>query len=179
MEKLRIGLVGCGNMMNVHAAAVNEVKDVEVVAVCDIVPENAQKVAAVLNDPYVTTDYTTMVDKIDAVMIALPHDLHYECGMFFAQKKKHVLMEKPLCNTEAECLRLIETCEENGVVLMCAYPVRYWQGIRKLKELVDSGDYGRIMQMSIWTEQLTGVDIPIWISVSGRWSAVQSWLPLY
>ena len=171
MEKLRIGLVGCGNMMNVHAAAVNEVKDVEVVAVCDIVPENAQKVAAVLNDPYITTDYTTMVDKIDAVMIALPHDLHYECGMFFARKKKHILMEKPLCNSEEECLSLIETCEQMGVTLMCAYPVRFWPGIRKLKDLVDSGEYGKVIQMSIWTEQLTGanweeLDKPAWLSTA-------------
>ena len=93
---------------------------------------------------------------VDAVLIALPHDLHYECGMFFALHKKHVLMEKPLCNTEEECLNLIKTCEDNHVTLMCAYPVRYWPGVVKLKELIDSGSYGEIIQMSIWTEQLTG-----------------------
>ena len=47
-------------------------------------------------------------------------------------------MEKPLCNTEEECVRLIETCEKNEVTLMCAYPVRYWPGIVKLKELIDT-----------------------------------------
>ena len=63
-------------------------------------------------------------------------------------------MEKPLCNTEEECLSLIRICEEHHVVLMCAYPVRFWPGIVRLKELIDSGDYGEIIQMSIWTEQL-------------------------
>jgi len=92
---------------------------------------------------------------VDAVLVALPHDLHYECGMFFARQKKHILMEKPLCNSEEECVRLIETCEEEGVVLMCAYPVRYWPGIVKLKELLDSGEYGKAFMMSVWTEQLT------------------------
>jgi predicted dehydrogenase len=38
---------------------------------------------------------------------------------------------------------------------MCAYPVRYWPGIVKLKELLDSGEYGKIFMMSVWTEQLT------------------------
>ena len=38
---------------------------------------------------------------------------------------------------------------------MCAYPVRYWPGIVKLKELIDSGDYGKVIMMSVWTEQLT------------------------
>ncbi len=159
MEKLKIGLIGCGSMMANHARAVDRVESVEIVAVCDTVLENAKAVAQVLNNPYITTEYETMVDLVDAVLIALPHDLHYECGMFFARKKKHILMEKPLCNTEEECLSLIETCEKMGVTLMCAYPVRFWPGMRKLKELVDSGEYGKVMQMSIWTEQLTGANI--------------------
>ena len=156
MEPIRVGLIGCGGMMRSHAAGVNLVEDIEIVAVCDVVRERAERVAEVLNNPYVTTDYHDMVDKVDAVLIALPHDLHYECGVFFARNKKHVLMEKPLCNTEEECVSLIDICHENGVTLMCAYPVRYWPGVVKLKELIDSGEYGEIMQMSIWTEQLTG-----------------------
>jgi predicted dehydrogenase len=111
------------------------------------------------NSPKVYTNYREMVDDVDAVMIALPHDLHFECGMFFAQHNKHILMEKPLCNTERECELLIEACEERNLKLMCAYPVRFWTGIVKLKELIDSGEYGEIIQMSIWTEQLTGAEL--------------------
>ncbi|MBQ9859571.1 MAG: Gfo/Idh/MocA family oxidoreductase [Clostridia bacterium] len=158
MEKLRLGLIGCGGMMELHAQSVHEcTKELEITAVCDIIRERAEKVAAVLNNPYITTDYTDMLDYVDAVLVALPHDLHYECGVFFAHNKKHVLMEKPLANSEEECLRLIQVCEEEGVTLMCAYPVRYWPGVVKLKELVDSGEYGKVMQMSIWTEQLTNL----------------------
>lgn len=155
MEKLKLGLIGCGGMMKNHARAVNSVETVEIVAVCDIIRERADEVATVLNAPFITTDFTEMLDYVDAVLVALPHDLHYECGMFFARHGKHVLMEKPLCNTEEECLGLIKTCEENNVTLMCAYPVRFWPGIVKLKEMVDSGEYGRVIQMSVWTEQLT------------------------
>lgn len=156
MEKIRFGLIGCGGMMKNHAAAINKLQDeLEITAVCDVVLERAQSVAEVLNDPYVTTDYTTMLPYVDAVLVVLPHDLHFECGMFFAENNKHILMEKPLCNTEEECIRLMETCEEHQVVLMCAYPVRYWPGIIKLKELIDSGEYGKVIMMSVWTEQLT------------------------
>lgn len=155
-KKIRLGLVGCGNMMRQHAQSVNNVSErVEIVAVCDIIRERAENVAEVLNDPYITTDYKTMVDHIDAVLVALPHDLHYECGVFFAHNKKHILMEKPLANSEEECVRLIEVCEAEGVTLMCAYPMRYVPGLVRLKELVDSGEYGEVMMMSIWTEQLT------------------------
>lgn len=156
MEQIRLGLIGCGGMMKTHAKAVDAcTKALQITAVCDIHYDRAATVAEVLNDPFITTDYTQMLPYVDAVLIALPHDLHYECGMFFAHNKKHVLMEKPLCNSEEECLRLIETCKEMQVTLMCAYPVRYWPGIVKLKELIDSGDYGKVIMMSVWTEQLT------------------------
>lgn len=160
MKKLRLGLVGCGSMMGTHVKGVKYVDNVEIVAVCDIIEQNAKDVAEELgNSPKVYTNYREMVDDIDAVMIALPHDLHFECGMYFAAHNKHILMEKPLCNTERECELLIEACESRNLKLMCAYPVRYWSGIVKLKELVDSGEYGEIIQMSIWTEQLTGSEL--------------------
>ncbi len=156
MKVLRLGLIGCGGMMSAHASNVNKVEGIEIVSVCDIIPERAERVAEALgNDPKIVTDYKEMVDDVDAILVALPHDLHYECGMFFARHKKHVLMEKPLCNTEEECESLIAACEEEGVTLMCAYPVPYWPAMVKLKEMLDSGEYGRIIQMSVWTEQLT------------------------
>jgi predicted dehydrogenase len=156
MEKIRMGLIGCGHMMGAHARAINDCTEaLEITAVCDVIQERAEAVARVLGNPSIYTDYRQMADEVDAVLVALPHDLHYECGMFFARQKKHIMMEKPLCNSEEECLRLIEACEAEGVILMCAYPVRYWPGVVKLKELIDSGEYGKVFMMSIWTEQLT------------------------
>lgn len=166
MKKLRMGLIGCGRMMGAHMAGVQQVKNVEFVAICDIIPENSAKVATVLDNPFITTDWREMVDMVDAVLIALPHDLHYECGIFFARHKKHILMEKPLCNTEEECKSLINVCKEEGVVLMCAYPVPHYPGVRKLYELVKTGDYGKIMQMSIWTEQLTKKEEGHWCTTA-------------
>lgn len=166
MEKIRLGMIGCGRMMKRHALAIQQVDNVDITAVCDVVLERAEDVASVLNNPYVTTDYRTVLEHVDAVLVALPHDLHYECGLYFARHKKHIMMEKPLCNTEEECVRLINACDEEGVILMCAYPVRFWPGIRKLKELVDSGEYGQVMQMSVWTEQLTQYDELHWCNTA-------------
>ena len=158
MKKIRLGIIGCGSMMKNHVAGVQNLENVELTAFADVVLDRAQYLAEDWPGAYVTTDYTTVLDHVDAVLVALPHDLHYSCGMFFARQGKHILMEKPLCNTEEECLRLIETCEEEGVVLMCGYPIRYWPAMHFLKEQVDSGKYGRIMQMSLWTEQLTQLE---------------------
>ena len=160
MKKVRFALIGCGKMMANHLKGMKYVENAEITAVCDVKKENAEYVAASLeNGAKAFTDFRDpeLLDLVDAVLIALPHDLHYECGMYFSLYGKHLLMEKPLCNTEEECVRLIETCEAQNVKLMCAYPVRYWKGVEKLKELIDSGEYGEIIQMSVWTEQLTGI----------------------
>ncbi len=158
MEKFRLGVVGCGKIMAAHVLGFLEDCDtVEVTATCDVKRENAEKVAeAVGGDVYVTTDWKTMVDHVDGVLIALPHHLHYECGLFFARHKVHLLMEKPICNTLEEAVRLINVCEEEGVVFMCGYPCRFRPGLIELKRMIDSGEYGKPFMMSHWTEQLTG-----------------------
>ncbi len=166
MKKLKMGLIGCGNMMGQHLRGVDQVDGVEFVAVCDVIRENAEKTAAVLGNPFITADWRELADKVDAVLIALPHDLHFECGLFFARHGRHILMEKPLCNTEEECRKLIAVCKEEGVVLMCAYPVPHYPGVRRLYELVHSGAYGAILQMSVWTEQLTKKNELHWLTTA-------------
>ncbi|MBQ9797946.1 MAG: Gfo/Idh/MocA family oxidoreductase [Clostridia bacterium] len=170
MKKLKLGLVGCGKMMATHVSGVKLVDNVEIVAVCDILIENAKEFAEQFGgNPKIYTNYRDMVDDVDAIMIALPHDLHFECGMFFAQHNKHILMEKPLANTEEECIKLIEECEKRNLKLMCAYPVPYKPGVVKLKELIDSGEYGEIIQFSAWTEQLTGSNITFDDPLNRHW----------
>ena len=161
MDRIRLGIIGCGGMGKSHLAGMSEITDLaDITAACDINPENLANAVQVLGEAaghevLAFADYKDMVDVVDAVVVVLPHHLHYEVGMFFARRGKHILMEKPMCNSEAECLNLIEACEENHVTLMTAYPVRYWPETIKMKELIDSGEYGELFNMSIWTEQYT------------------------
>ena len=173
--KRKVGIIGYGWVAGAnHKNSYAQAKDVEIVAVCDVLIDNATETAEDLEKytglkPKAFTNWRDMVDEIDAVMIALPHDLHYECGMFFAAHNKHILMEKPLCNTEEECLRLIEECEKRNLKLMCAYPWRYDPAMLKFKEFIDSGDYGEIIQFSAWTEQLTGANVNYLDPLNRHW----------
>ncbi|WP_409345876.1 Gfo/Idh/MocA family protein [Paenibacillus sp. MBLB4367] len=156
MTKIRMGIIGCGGMAAAHFSGYKELGDhTEVTAVCDIEPERAQSAASQLGITTAVTDYHELLEHVDAVLIVLPHHLHYEVGMTCLQAGKHVLMEKPMCNTEEQCLDLIRTADQRGLILMTAYPVRFWPIIVKLKELVDSKQYGDVFHMSIWTEQFT------------------------
>jgi predicted dehydrogenase len=136
------GLLALGERMTVTAA-------------CDIDLERAQSAAERAGAQIATADYRELLDHVDAVVIALPHHLHYPIGLACLDAGKHVLMEKPLCNTEEQCVRLIAEADRRGLILMTAYPVPFWPIIGKMLELVENKTYGEVFQLSVWTEQYT------------------------
>jgi len=152
-------------MADSHGHGFKELIDqMEVAVTCDIVLERAQIAAELAGAKLAVVDYHEMLEHVDAVLIVLPHDLHFEVGMTCLKAGKHVLMEKPMCNTEEECIELIRTAEREGKVLMTAYPVRFWPIVRKLKELIDTKTYGDCFQLSVWTEQYTRHPEGNWIN---------------
>jgi predicted dehydrogenase len=156
MGKIRFGVIGCGNMGRSHQQNFARLRDrLELVAMADIVPERAQQAAEFTAARMAVTDYRDMLDHVDAVLIALPHHLHHEAGMACLTDGKHVLIEKPLANSEALCLELIHTAKACQRVLMIAYCMRFHPLIVRLKELLDKRAYGDVFQISIWTEQHT------------------------
>jgi D-xylose 1-dehydrogenase (NADP+, D-xylono-1,5-lactone-forming) len=90
--------------------------------------------------------YDALLDdpQIDAVYIPLPNSLHYEWVLKAAEKKKHILCEKPLGITAEEVTVMKEVCEKNGVLLMEAFAYRHSPLTQKVKSLVDEGAIGRI-----------------------------------
>lgn len=169
MEKIRLGIIGCGNMTQAHARGYVELRDELVVAATvDTELERARVMAAITGATLVVTDYREIIDAVDAVLVVLPHDLHYEVGKFFLEAGKHVLMEKPMCNSEAECIDLIRVSEQSGKVLMTAYPVRFWPLIIRMKELLDTRAYGDVFQLSIWTEQYSYYEEGHWTRSEDR-----------
>ena len=150
---VRLGIVGCGNMCAQHSDSFAALKGImEVTAVCDIDPDRAQKAKTVFGAKTSALDYRCILEDVDAVLISLPHELHYEVGKFFVENGRHVLMEKPLCRKETECLALTKLAERRRVVLMTAYPVRFWGSTQKMKEYMDRGVIGEVFQISICTD---------------------------
>lgn len=156
-QKIKVGVIGCGGMAKAHARRFAQVgESMEVTALVDIVPERASAVAELMgNKPVVATDYREILPLVDAVLVVLPHDLHHEVTLECLNAGKHVLVEKPLANSEQECVEMIETAQKNGRVLMVAYSMRFHPLVREFKRLLDAKTYGEVFQLSIWTEQFT------------------------
>ena len=112
MSALRLGIIGCGIMGSNHQAVFDALKGtIEVTATVDIDIEKANSAKEILNAEFATTDYREIWPYVDAVLIATPHDLHHEQGMAAFAEGKHVLMEKPMAISEAECIDLINASE--------------------------------------------------------------------
>lgn len=157
MTKIRVGVIGCGGMARSHVARFSEVLDrIEVAAVVDLEQEKARAVTALLHDePLVETDYKQIFEHIDAALVVLPHHLHHPVALDCLRAGKHVLVEKPMANSAAECAEMIAEAERQQRVLMVAYCMRFHPLVVRLKELLDEEAYGPVFQLSIWTEQLT------------------------
>lgn len=121
--------------------------------------ENSQLVALVSGDPdklrelgdrygvehrvsYDTYDDFLRSGEVDAVFIALPNDLHCEYTVRAAEAGVHVLCEKPMARTEAQCLEMIRACELNGVQLMIGYRLHFEMANLAAIELVRKGTIG-------------------------------------
>jgi predicted dehydrogenase len=156
MKPLRLGIVGCGGMSKNFAATFASVgPGLAMTAAVDIDPDRAQDAANLFPGARAATDYRTVLDDVDAVLLVLPHHLHHEVGLACLQAGKHVLLEKPMANSETECLDLIAAAARYRRVLMIAYVMRFHPLVVRLKELLDRRTYGDCFQLSIWTEQYT------------------------
>lgn len=166
---IRLGIIGCGDMEDAHQQAFTTLGSrVAVAATADIDITRARAAAAHYGAPLAVDNYRDLLDFVDAVLVVTPHDLHFEMGMTALSAGKHVLMEKPLAVTEAECLDLIAESQARDRVLMTAYPMRFHPLVSRLHELVQEEYLGQVFHTSIWTEQLTEPPVGHWIRSAER-----------
>lgn len=153
---IKLALIGCGGMGTAHRtrfAALAGRMRATVTVDPDLTRAEAAKQA--LGADLATRDFVEALPHVDAVLIATPHHLHHPIGMACIAAGKHVLMEKPLAISEAQCLELITAAERAGVTLMVGYSQRYHPLIVKMGELIKAKAYGDAFHVSMWTEQYT------------------------
>jgi predicted dehydrogenase len=163
-DMIRLAMIGCGNMGTAHRRALQRLEErATLIAAVDIDQDRARATARELGAGLVATDYHQILDHIDAAIVALPHHLHHPVGMDLLRGGKHVLMEKPLANSEAQCLDLIAAASRQGLTFMVAYCMRFHPLLLEMEELLKSKRYGETFQLSIWTEQHTQGEPGSWM----------------
>ena len=118
----------------------------KVIAIASRNVDKAQEIANELNIEKAYGSYEELLDDpaIDAVYIPLPNALHKEWVIKAAEKKKHVLCEKPVAVHLAELDEMVEACEKNGVTFMEAFMYQFHPQHAKVKELIADGVIGEV-----------------------------------
>jgi predicted dehydrogenase len=138
-RRLRVGVVGAGIIAQVmHLHYLRELSDhFEIVALCDIAPENAEANAASYAIPAVFTDWREMLrDAPLDVVLVLTSGSHCAIAVEAAKAGMHVLVEKPMCFSVSEGKLMRDAAAAAGVTLMVAYPKRYDPAFGRFSEEV-------------------------------------------
>jgi predicted dehydrogenase len=82
-------------------------------------------------------------DDVDGILLTTPNAIHAEHAVLAAQHGKHIYVEKPIANTLTDGKKMVDACQEAGVVLLVGHDMRRLSGYRKIKELIDQGAIGK------------------------------------
>jgi len=122
--KLRFGVVGAGKIGNFHVRTLASMQGVELVGVCDANSMRAQELAWKYNCiPY--TNYEDLLPQVDAIVIAVPTELHRKVGVAAMNHGVHCLVEKPIAATMDEARELLELSQKKDVVLQVGHVERF------------------------------------------------------
>ena len=145
MDKLRVAVIGCGNVSVMHFDSIAAFDDVQLVAVCDVKQERAVA-ASKKYGGRVYTDHNTMFanEKLDAVHICLPHYLHVPVAIDAFKKGINVLSEKPMSIKYEDALSAVRTADECGVKYGVIFQCRYNQPSKLVKRRITDGKLGAV-----------------------------------
>lgn len=148
---LKICLVGCGRVSRSHLAGIREIPEfVETVAV---VSRDQEKGKAFQAEYGISKYYCNIEDalkdgQIDAFSLCTPNYLHAEMTIKCAKAGRHVLVEKPMANTSAECIQMQKAADNAGITLMIGQSRRFFDAVFKSREMVRSGKIGELITIT-------------------------------
>ncbi len=165
MEKLNIGIIGCGLISTLHAAGYRENPRVRLHAICDL---DEQLVAARKEDWGVEktfTDYRELLadPAIDAVEVITPHKLHERIVIDALDAKKHVAVQKPMATSLESADRMVAHAKKSGRVFKVTDNYVSYPPIVLAKKMLENGEVGdpQMLRMKVITSPHGGWDMPV------------------
>jgi len=144
MPPIRVAIVGCGRISDLHEMGYRGREDARIVAVCDTKRTHARAKAKAWGVEKVYTDYQKLLadPEIDLVELLVPHHLHAEMTVAACQAHKHVSVQKPMALTAAEADRMIEAARRAGVTLRVYENFVFYPPHVRAKQMIEAGEIG-------------------------------------
>lgn len=149
-KPLSVGVVGCGYWGPNLIRNFRSLHNCKVRAVCDVSEARLRHMNDLYSDLDGVTDFNHLLNGVglDAVVIATPVKNHFPLAKASLLAGKHTLIEKPMASSSAECAELIEIAERKGLVLMVGHTFLYSGAVRKIVDIVNSGELGDIQYIN-------------------------------
>lgn len=144
MERLKVGIIGCGKVAHIHAKALKNVKEANFTSVFSRDIRKAEIFAGEYNvKAYCDIDEMLADNIAEVVIICTPHPNHAEAAIKAAKAGIHVLVEKPLAASLEDCDAMINAAKEHGVTLGMVCQRRFYTPVQRLRCAIDAGKIGK------------------------------------
>lgn len=146
MKKLRLALIGAGNIANTHLERYVQIPEVELAAICDINEERLNETADKFGiaERYTSVDEMLASVELDAADVCVWNCAHAECTIAALNAGLNVLCEKPMAMSSAEAQAMKDAADKNGKLLMLGFVTRFSDNARIAKDFIDNGYLGDI-----------------------------------
>jgi predicted dehydrogenase len=146
-----VGVIGCGYWGPNLIRNFGQIGDCRVVSCSDLSDERLKHVKNLHPNIRTTKDYMEIINdkKIDAVAIATPASMHFDMAKKALLNNKHVLIEKPMTNNAERAEELIAIAKERKKVLMVDHTFEYTSPVRKIKDMVENSELGKIFSIDM------------------------------
>jgi UDP-N-acetyl-2-amino-2-deoxyglucuronate dehydrogenase len=144
MEKLKVGIIGCGKVAHLHAKALKEVPEALFSCVYSRSIDKANNFASEYGvKAYDNLDEMFAKKEAEVVIICTPHPNHAEVAIKAAKAGVHVLVEKPLASSLEDCDAMINAAKENSIKIGMVSQRRFYPPVQRVKQAIDDGKIGR------------------------------------
>ncbi|MDP1571769.1 MAG: Gfo/Idh/MocA family oxidoreductase [Vicinamibacterales bacterium] len=157
-DRLRIAVIGVGHLGRHHARILASMPEVELIGVVDIDEARASAIAAEHGVP-AFTDARAVLDRVQAVSVAVPTEAHLEVALPFLEQGVSALVEKPLARTVAEADRLVEAARARGVVLAAGHTERFNPAVAVARPLIRDPRFIEVHRLGTFPERSLDIDV--------------------
>ena len=147
MDKVKIAMIGAGNISHAHIQHYRKMDNAEVYAICDINEERLNETADEYGITRRYTDVDTMLadlPELDAADVCVWNCNHAECAIKALNAGLHVMCEKPMAYNTQQAIAMKEAADKNGKLLMIGFVLRFSDEARIAKEFIDKGYIGEV-----------------------------------
>lgn len=143
-DKVRVAIVGLGQVSKLGHIPGYKRAGAEIVAACDVSEQSARQTCETFGIPRWHTDWKEMLERggFDAVSVCVPSALHCAVAVESARRGFHVLVEKPMATSLAECDQMIDAAKQGSVLLMISHNQRFIPAHVAAREVISSGQLG-------------------------------------